>query len=70
MLKLKSKKRIKKALIGGVLSFLGCSFAAIALPYFVSGELYMTGGKIGICFVGAVFIFFIRYIDLTNMTEL
>ena len=69
MLKLRSKKRMKKAFLGGTLSFLGCAFAAIGLPYFISGDLYMIGGKIGICFIGATLIFIITYIDLTNALD-
>lgn len=70
MLKLKSKRKIKKAFLTGLLSFLGCTFAAVVLPYFISGDHYMIGGKIGICFIGATLIFIITYIDLTNTLEL
>ncbi len=70
MLKRKSKKKIKKAFLGGVLSFLGCTFAAIILPYFISGNRYMIGGKLGICLIGATLIFIFTYIDLTNTLEL
>ena len=70
MLKRKSKKKIKKAFLGGAISFIGCTCAAIVLPYFVSGDQYLIGGKIGICFIGAVLIFTIIYVDLTNTSEL
>jgi hypothetical protein len=70
MLKRKSKKKMKKAFLGGILSFVGCTCAAIVLPYFVSGDQYMIGGKIGICFIGAALIFIIIYVDLTNISEL
>jgi hypothetical protein len=70
MIKRKNKKKIKKALLAGILSFLGCTFAAIILPYFISGDLYMIGVKIGICLMGATLIFVFTYIDLTDTLEL